>query len=212
MSDFSDMEQKIADFFGETSLTIFTDAQVQQATREALLLYSSYNPNFQTEILTIATDGREHDLSDLANCLKIIDVFFPYIDESFLQKYNGAHYITYSNNVFNIIFQGSRIPKAGEMMMINYQEAHSIEGLDGASTTTVPNMDIFVLAVISYCCHYKHIQLSSKYGTKSDEANRFLNFSISEMNSFISFVRSIQNPSIGLNPVAPQFDLGDGNY
>ncbi len=132
--------------------TIFTDAVVTEAVRAALDEYSEAAPQGMETVITLPGDGREVALDALTGLTSVTRVWWPYdSDGSESWPPNAVTGFTlWWDDARPVLFLDARdgaTPAAGDELRLWYTRAHTVEGLAGASVTTVPEADLSLLVL-----------------------------------------------------------------
>ena len=116
--------------------SVWTDAQVDTALRAALEAYSRVTARTVTATLTLASGGREMSLASLPGLLTVRMVWLPYTVSDPEDPPNVRHFIPLSPTTIYITDDAE--PAAGETARVFYLALHTVDGLDGATATSVP--------------------------------------------------------------------------
>lgn len=136
--------------------TIFTDAAVTEALRSALGEYSDACPNSRETVLTLAAAGREIALSSLAGLRAVTRVWWPYdaVDETWPPNRARRYTLGWDDGAPNLFLEADdgAQPQAGDQVRLWYTLPHTIQLLDGAAATSVPDADesLLVLGASAY--------------------------------------------------------------
>ena len=116
---------------------VWTDAQLDHALRAALGEYSLALPRQVIGQVTLASDGWEIDVSGLSGLLGVWEVWLPYEDDLFdgAARPRRRAYRLLTSALLRI--EGGSRPAAGDVARVFYYAMHTVNGLDGASVTTV---------------------------------------------------------------------------
>ena len=123
----------------------WSTAELERAIRRALRDYSRATPYRTDGVLTVATAGREQDLLTLTGLCGVERVWFPY--------YSGEPdllptWVPFEMRPGSALFVlGSTSPEVGDKLRVYYWKLHTINGLDSATATTVPDADDDLLAM-----------------------------------------------------------------
>jgi hypothetical protein len=117
--------------------TIFTNNDVDQALRWALLEYSSRRPLIRTYDFTVdATTGIHNLPADfITRHITKVELWAENSDD----KLDLTYYAFYRDEGWMI--QTQYQVEAGEILEISYSAVHQVDGLDSAAGTTVPLAD-----------------------------------------------------------------------
>ena len=116
--------------------TVWTDAQVDRALRTALEAYSRVTARTVVGTVTLASRGREISLASLAGLLTVRELWLPYTASDPEYPPNVRYFIPLSPTT--VYLADGAEPAAGETARVFYLALHSVDGLDGATATTVP--------------------------------------------------------------------------
>lgn len=119
--------------------------ELDEAIRQALEQYSRYKPDRAISTITLAADGREVDISSLTTAVRIEKVWWDYDSTSPGHPPQWRHFEVWPGDILYI--NDPTEPSGGEKVRIQYTKNHTLNGLDGASATTLPTDDeAFVVA------------------------------------------------------------------
>lgn len=116
--------------------TVWTDAQVDTALRAALEAYSRVTARTVVGTLTLGSSGREISLASLTGLLTVREVWLPYSASAPEHPPNQRYFIPLSPTT--VYIADSAEPAAGEVARVFYLALHTVDGLDGATATSVP--------------------------------------------------------------------------
>jgi len=116
----------------------FTQNQddVDEAIRWALSRYTELNPDHTITDLTLEADGREVDISSITDYLEISRVWWPYDSSAPAHPPRWRDFELWPGNV--LFVDDNEEPVTADVVRIWYTRLRTINGLDGASTTTLP--------------------------------------------------------------------------
>jgi hypothetical protein len=134
----------------------WTTAIKDQALRTAL---AEYDEHFAYESsLTVSSTGRAQDISALAGLKDVLAVAYPWTDGAdFATRQQRWRYVADQTIYFESVE-----PQSGEVMRVRYTQGHTLESLDSAAATTVPDRHQQLLATLaaSYACVLRLRQVS----------------------------------------------------
>lgn len=110
--------------------------------RQALLVYSLQGPAYEADVI-VTTAGHEQDLSALTGLLVIETIAWPWNDGLLLE--DSA--VRWRQAGATTVRLDRAAPQAGDVMRVRYRRLHTIQGLDGAAQTTVPDVHRGAVAV-----------------------------------------------------------------
>lgn len=134
----------------------WTDAIFDAALRRGLALYDMrrvYEGDF-----TVTNPGHAQDMSSLADLNEVVALAYPWQDGA---KFDQQAVRWRSIGDQTVMLAGYA-PQVGEVIRVRYTRRHCIEGLEGATETTVPERHRLVvgLAAAAYACDLRRRQLS----------------------------------------------------
>jgi rRNA-processing protein FCF1 len=112
---------------------------LDEAIAWALGRYNEQNPEIVITTITLSSDGREIDISSITDYTDILQVWWDYdsSDPEYPPKWRNFQLwpgdILYLNT--------STVPQSGDVVRIWYKRLRTINGLNSASTTTLPSED-----------------------------------------------------------------------
>ncbi len=115
---------------------VWTDAQLDTALRAALADYSRVTARTVAATLTLGSGGREVSLASLPGLLTPRMIWLPYTLSDPEDPPNARHFIPLSPTT--VYLADGPEPVAGETARVFYLALHTVDGLDGASATSVP--------------------------------------------------------------------------
>ena len=117
--------------------------QLDEAIEKALEEYNRYDPQLAVTSITLSADGREVDISGVANLLRIHKVWWPYDSTDPGYPPNWVQFEVWPGD---ILYVDSRTaPSSGEKVRIWYTKPCTLNGLNSATATTIPQDDITYL-------------------------------------------------------------------
>lgn len=144
MSDLSDLRTNVLSLLRDAEKHVFSDDEIDQAIRMALLDYSEALPKTGAAVLTLACDGPEVNLSGLPAFRAVVRLYWPW-DASLpygRQEPNrvlGWETYTSGGSAWALLsVRGGQIPPAGSQMRLHFTYEHTIAGLNGAGQTSLP--------------------------------------------------------------------------
>ena len=134
----------------------WTDAIFDQALRLAL---ANYNDRFVYETsFEVLTTGYSQNLSTISALRDILAVAYPWSDGASFASLSRRFRTTADLTVY---FDGCQ-PADGEFIRVRHTKQHTIDDLDSAAATTVPDRHATLLATYaaSHACRLRRRQLS----------------------------------------------------
>lgn len=112
---------------------VWNDAQLDEALREALTQYSRSAPDPRSALLTLTAAGRELSLAGLTDLVEVSEVWLP------AETVGPPHRRAFRRlSPTTLLIEDGTEPQAGGTARVFYLARHSMDGLDGATATSVP--------------------------------------------------------------------------
>lgn len=176
----------------EVDTSTWSDEMKEEALRRALLDYDpviAYETDF-----TVTTTGYSQDLSGITSLREILAVAYPWYEgASFAEQSLPWRYVTDQTITFSTAYIQ---PAAGETIRVRYRKTHTIEDLDSAAATNVPDRHDFIIAIgaAGHLCNLRIRQISENPAIPlTPEANTILERSRDDyMNQFYAGLATAQ--------------------
>jgi hypothetical protein len=130
---------------------IWTADNLDEAVRKALDEYSKVNPRRVIGTVTLASSGREVDVSGLSGLIQVSRVWLPYTAASPEHPPNGRRFEHWFEEQ-KLFFPDDDEPQSGEVARVFYLAQQTLNGLDAATSTTFPPDDETML--LTGCAGY----------------------------------------------------------
>lgn len=138
------------------------DAALRLALREydARLVYESS--------LTVAAAGAQQDISAIAGLDEVLALAYPWQEGADF----AAHTICWRYVDDQTLLVEEVSPQVGQVIRVRHTRGHTIESLDGAVATTVPerHRPLIGLAAAAWCCELRRRQVSENPAITEDAA------------------------------------------
>lgn len=159
MTDLENLRENVLKTLNDIDQYVYSNDVIDQAIRYAIADYTIRLPNNQEEIITMAVDGEEIDLSTLEKVHIIWRVFYPwdttkaYGDQERNRVLRWEH-MTIDKEVKMLMDVEGGKPKAGEKIRLIYGTDHKLNGLDGGTETTIDNLILITKGAVGYALLY----------------------------------------------------------
>ncbi len=171
----------------------FPEALLTSAIRQALEWIDTCVPQVLVAETTIETGGRNQLLSSLSGCLYLVKLVIPAPDTA--RELEPDTNFTYQMDagVPALHFSGEYIPAAGTTLRVHYTSAYTIEGLDEAASTSLPELCEPALVNGAAGCAYalRSACLMESYGTRAEDASRLMETSRVFMEHFDQMLKGL---------------------
>ena len=163
----TDYRTRVLNILGHATVTRFDNDILDEGLRAALQSYSFAIPNILSGEVTVATSGRTLALSSLTGLTNVLEVGYPYTTGEITPKSVTDWYFFIVSGAPALGFNGATVPEAGRKLYLRYTAHHTIDDLDGASTTTIPAQHdtMFVEGAAGYCALMRASQVGESYRT-----------------------------------------------
>jgi hypothetical protein len=180
--------------------TRFDNDTLDQGLRLALMEYVQYSPDIIQVEFTVTTAGRDQDISAITGYEKSLQICYPYTTGQDTPTEVEAYYEYKSAGGPLIHFQGNIIPQVGEKLLILYTAFHTIEDLDSAAVTSVPDIHktILVSGAAGHAGIIRVSQIGEAYTTQSGSKIFISEWAKKELATFRYLLRNIRQGQSGL--------------
>jgi hypothetical protein len=165
--------------------------EVDRGIEKALRDYSQVNPQQAVGTITLSADGREVSISSLTGLTRIVKVWFPYDSSDPAHPPNWVEWSLWGSNLYLITLDE---PQSGEVARVFYHKNHTINGLDGESSTTIPAYDeeVVVIGAGAYCALQKSRASVEEAGIAADTPEHWLDWAVKRLDDFNERLRQVR--------------------
>lgn len=207
----SALRDRIENILADNSNAIWATADLDEAIRRALHNYSAAAPRKRITTKTLTADGREISTSTITDIMAIEELWIPY-DAANPQApvYRRAFRFWKDSSILYVLSQ--YMPRAGDVARIFYAALHTLNGLDSASATTVPDEHISTLALgaAGYAAATRAIDLAEQVSIDREVTNRLTAWAATTLSRFGAELNAIaiaaQGPGHVTLPALDRFD------
>lgn len=119
----------------------WSEALKDEAIRQALRSYNLQGPAYEADV-SVTVAGHEQSLAGIADLLTIECVAWPWRDGLMIED-SAVHWRRIGDDTIRI---DRHAPQVGDTIRVRYRRLHTINGLDGATLTTVSDKHRTLLA------------------------------------------------------------------
>lgn len=136
---------------------------IDEAIRWALGRYSEIAPDHAIAAITLAANGREVDISSITDLLQVERIWCYYDAGDPIHSPSWRNFELWPGNILYV--KDSDEPQTGDVVRIWYTRPQAINGLDGASTTTLPtdHETLIVTGAVGYVAQERIQEEKSRY-------------------------------------------------
>lgn len=151
----------------------FDQDDLDEAIRWALHRYNEIHPDRAETSVTLSSSGREVDISSITDYHEVLRVWWDYDSSSPAYPPNWRDFELWDGDI--LFIDDPDEPQSGDVVRVWYTRLHTINGLDGSGTTTLPSRDdnLIVAGAVGFACQ-ERIQ---------DEEDRWIPRKLGELSS-----------------------------
>lgn len=164
---------------------------IDRGIEKALRDYSQVNAQQAVGTVTLAADGREVSISTLTGLTRVVKVWFPYVAADPVHPPNWVEWSLWGTTLF--IMSGDE-PKDTEVVRVFYHKEHTIDGLNGESSTTIPGHDeeVIVIGAGAYCALQLSRTAIEDAGIAADTPDFWLRWALARLDDFNARLRQVR--------------------
>jgi hypothetical protein len=157
---------------------------IDEAIEKALEQWSRHDPQMAITDITLSADGREIDISSISGLLRVHKVWWPYDSSSPGYPPNWVQYEVWPGDILYIDEPDE--PATGQKVRIWYTKMHTINGLNGASATTLPAEDIgyFTSGVCEFAVDMRALEIAEELSVDRDVVERLRDYAQEQGKNF----------------------------
>ncbi len=151
-------------------------------------------PRSLSEDVILAMGGREVPLASLTGWLWVEEVWWPYEGGSYPPNLAPFEVREETAHLHTVVE-----PAPGDMVHVLYAGGHTIEGLEGATATTVPEgcRTALVLGAAGYASLSKAVEMAREYSWPNGAAVRMSDWGQGMLARFREKLREVRPASVG---------------
>lgn len=199
MSTLSDSRDRVEVILGDTGNARYSTDQIDEAFKRILMEYANAYPNYATEELTYTAAGRTIDLDDDSGdplpIIDVISVFYPYDSTDTDHDTHDAYYWYMIGGQPTLEIMGDNIPQVDDVVKIIYTTAHTMDGLESATTDTFPaaHLNILIVGASAVAALNRAAALSESVGSRSSDTNQLQVWGKAQYELFITLLDALRS-------------------
>ena len=136
MTDHTDLRDRVEDFLKDATNSDWTTSELDNAIRIALHELSSALPSRALTAIDAVDDQYEYDISGISGLVAIVEVWYPYLSTH--DTYKKPHPVKWRMLADDTLYLDiSDDPDDTYDLRVFYDKLQTLNGLDGASATTL---------------------------------------------------------------------------
>jgi hypothetical protein len=207
MMQASDFQAAMLVHLGDAAGERFCEALLEEALRQALGEYSRASPRLMSGTLTLTGAGQIQQLAALSGVQEVVELVFPYdLAATVYRPYTQPWHFFWRDDQPMLWLGGRPAPQAGQVLHVLYTAAHTIAGLDGAETTTLPPEHQVSISsgAAALAANGRALRLVEAHGSRTDEAGKWLACAAPLMQRFHAFLDGLRHTGRVRPPVWQQ--------
>jgi hypothetical protein len=145
MPSLADIRDRVEETLKDTGNAIWDTDAIDEAITKALERYSEVLPLEMETVVDVLSDGREIALNEVTGLIDVSEAWWPYDTTEEEWPPSPVSFVVYWDDARPVLFlnklTGSE-PQEDDEIRIWYTKLQTIDGLDSASVTTVPDHHI----------------------------------------------------------------------
>jgi len=162
------LRRRVRSRLQDLSAASWANEDIDEAIRTALEQYSKYKPQHTIGTISLSADGREIDISSLTGCIRVEKVWWDYDSSDPSYPPNYRQFEIWPGDILYI--DDRTEPSSGETVRVWYSKSHTLDGLDGETSTTIPANDegTIVTGACHFAAQFRVAELSESLTTHDD--------------------------------------------
>jgi hypothetical protein len=196
MMNRDDFHTSMLVLLGDESGERFGSGLLDEALGQAMTAYSHSAPRLLSGTLALTHAGQLQSLAALSGMQEVVELVFPYDAAALVYRpYAQPWQFAWRDGSPVLWIGGAPEPQAGEVLHVTYTAAHTIAGLDGAETTTLPQEHEAALSggAAAQAANGRALRLVEAHGSRTGEAEKWLACALPLERRFGSFLDSLRS-------------------
>jgi len=139
------LTDRVEEILADTGNAIWSSDNIEEAIRQALHEYSQVRPQEKETSLTLAADGREVSTGTITDLIDVTEIWINY-DSTDPQYPAPIRPFRFWKDIGTIYVMGQYEPQNADVVRVFYTALHTLDDLDSATATTIPDEDDTTLA------------------------------------------------------------------
>jgi hypothetical protein len=205
------LRTRVATILADASNQIWSTTDLDEAIRRALHNYSNANPRKRITTITLSTATREISTASITDIIAIEEIWLPY-DATNPNAPINRRAFRFWKDAATIYILSQYMPQPGDIARIFYAALHTINGLDSASSTTLPDEHTSTIAfgAAGYAAASRAIDLAEQVSIDRNVTDRLTTWAQQTLQRFYAELQTItiiaQGPGHVPLPALDRFD------
>jgi hypothetical protein len=185
--------QAMADMLKDRANEVWSADELDAALRLALAELSQRLPNSLEASLTLAQAGRSVPTTSLSGCMWVEEAWWPYSEGDY-----PPNPVPFEQRQGEVRLRVADLPAAGEIVRLLYAARQTVEGLDAAASTSVPEdwRGTVVMGAAAYAALAKSAAMSREYNWPNWSAGTMQRWGETMLAFFQARLRSLRPASV----------------
>lgn len=183
----------------DSGASIWTDADLTEALRQAVAEYSRARPLLADGEMTLLAEGREISLAaEFSGLVDVRAVWLPYDSaDSEAAEYQRA--FDFWPDSTKVYVRGDYVPQAGDEVRVFYTKLQTLEGLDSAVATTFSAEDdtLIVTGAAGFATTTRGIDLAEKITIDKITSQQVRAWGLGKLQEFRAALRDVSRRQAG---------------
>lgn len=177
MTKLTDLKARVRLLLEDASAARFSEDLLETALRQALEQVNTRLPLLKSLDYPITTPGRDQALSGLEGCRYLVSLSCSpgsAVGQTLEAGSEFSYLVLESGPVLH--FSGADYPQPGDTLNLRYAADHTIDGLDGATVTSLPASceTALVNGAAGHACQLRAASLVERPGSRLEETARLV--------------------------------------
>lgn len=185
------MRDNVEQDLDDAGNAVWTAMEIDRAITRALNEYSKANPQHAVTTIAVTSETREFDLSSISGLLRAAKVWWPYTASDAEYPPSWVRFRGWAKRLY---LETDNAPQNGDTLRLYYLKKQTIDGLEGATVTSVAGDDeeLVILGAAAYAALQKGRKAVGSVGVSESTPEHWRawgNERLAEFKAGLDFVR-----------------------
>lgn len=209
------LRDQVEQVLNDTTNAVFATGEIDAAIRRALADLTAYAPARAIASLTLSAAGREISLSSYTTLISVERVWWEYTSTDPEYPPEWRDFEQWAGPILWV--NDGEEPQSGDVVRIFYTAAHTLNGLDSATTTTLPDDQaaLVVTGAAGYAAQSHALSIADNINVDGWTAQRFTDYADTQLKTFRAGLQQLARrhaahaSGIAPAPALDRWDIGD---